>query len=277
MEVHGAYGRLPGKERVMLIQRKVVAELLGTFWLVFAGCGSAVLAGPRIGPAGVALAFGLSVLTMAYAVGHISGAHLNPAVTVGLATAGRIPPSDVLPYVLAQLAGGVLGAGAVLVVAGSAPGGYDAAVGGLASNGYGPRSPGGYTAPGAFFIEVLMTFIFLVVVLGATSKRGMNTYAGLAIGLCLTAIHLVTIPVTNCSVNPARSTGPALFVGGEAMRQLWMFWVAPLFGAVLAGLFERTLEPDQVVRKGVPRIGPPGAAERAPEGVSAPRPTPSRA
>ena len=249
------------------IGRRAVAELLGTFWLVFASVGAAVIAGDKIGNTGIALAFGLSVLTMSYGIGHISGAHVNPAVTVGLATAGRFPWKDVLPYVLAQLAGGFLGSGVLLLVAQAAPGGYSAAASGLGANGYGAHSPGGYSAAGAFLIEVVMTFIFLMVILGATSKRSVTSIAGVAIGLCLTLIHLVDIPVTNCSVNPARSTGPALFVGGWAMAQLWMFWVAPLLGAVLAGLAARALEPDQVLGRGFPRVGPPGHDEGVFEGM----------
>jgi aquaporin Z len=260
----------------MSIGRRAIAELLGTFWLVFASVGSAVIAGDKIGNLGIALAFGLSVLSMAYAVGHISGAHLNPAVTVGLAAAGRIPRKDVLPYVLAQLLGGFIGAGVLLMVAQSAPGGYDPHVSGLGANGYGAHSPGGFSASGAFLTEVVMTFIFLMVILGATSKRGINGFAGIAIGLCLTLIHLVDIPITNCSINPARSTGPALFVGGWAMAQLWMFWVAPLLGAVLAGMAARALEPDQIVRKGVPRVGPPGPEERIGDALRPPEPTHAR-
>ncbi len=259
----------------MSMGKKAAAELLGTFWLVFGGVGSAVIAGNRIGAAGIALAFGLTVLTMVYAIGHISGAHLNPAVTLGLATSGRFSWPDVIPYVAAQLVGGFVGAGAVLLVASTMPGGYSAAESGLGANGYGAHSPAGYSMAGAFLIEVVMSFVFLMVILGATSKRGMNTFAGIAIGLCLTLIHLVDIPVTNCSVNPARSTGPALFVGGWAIEQLWMFWVGPLLGAGLAGLASRLLEPDQVVRKG--RVGPPGPAEHVPPsdregGLSTPHP-----
>jgi aquaporin Z len=242
----------------MSIQRKAAAELLGTFWLVLAGVGSAVIAGKWIGPAGVAVAFGLGMLTMAYGVGHISGAHLNPAVTVGLWTAGRTPASDVIPYLLAQFGGAILAAFVVLLVARSGPVGYDPSFGGLGANGFGEHSPGGYSAAGAFLTEVVLTFVFLMVILGATSQRAMNGWAGVAVGLCLTAIHLVDIPITNCS------TGPALFVGGWAVSQLWMFWVGPLLGAVLAGLTARALEPDQVTRRGVPRIGPPGPEERPP-------------
>ncbi|APR86098.1 Aquaporin Z [Minicystis rosea] len=244
----------------MSIARKAAAEALGTFWLVLGGVGSAVLAGDRIGNLGVALAFGLTVLTMAYAIGHISGAHLNPAVTVGLATARRFPAQDVLPYVVAQLVGGFVAAGVILLIAKSMPGGYSAAESGLGANGYGLHSPGGFGASGGFLAEVVMSFFFVFVVLGATSTRAMNGFGGLAIGLCLTLVHLITIPVTNTSVNPARSTGPALFVGGWAIAQLWMFWVAPLLGAVFAGLAGRLLEPDQAHE----RVGPPGPAERLP-------------
>jgi aquaporin Z len=261
----------------MSIQRKAAAELLGTFWLVLAGVGSAVIAGHWIGPAGIALAFGLGVLTMAYGVGHISGAHFNPAVTVGMWTAGRIPGSDVLPYVIAQLAGAFLASWVILLIAQAVPGGYHASVGGLGANGFGDHSPAGYSASGAFLAEVVLTFVFLMVIIGATSKRGVTGLAGIAIGLCLTAIHLVDIPITNCSVNPARSTGPALFVGGWALSQLWMFWVGPLLGAVLAGLTARVLEPDQVIRKGVKHLGPPGPEEHLPGGEIPPREAPTRA
>jgi aquaporin Z len=233
----------------MSIGRKAAAEGLGTFWLVASGVGSAVIAGDHIGNLGIALAFGLSVLTMAYAIGHISGAHLNPAVTIGLATAGRMPARDVVPYIIAQLVGAYLGAAFVLLVAQAQPGGYSAAISGLGANGYGMHSPGFFGAGGVFLAEVVLTFIFLVVILGATSTRGMTGFAGVAVGLCLTLIHLVDIPVSNASVNPARSTAPALFVGGWAMRQLWIFWLAPILGAVLAGLAARALEPDQVTRR----------------------------
>lgn len=238
----------------MSIGKKVIAEALGTAWLVLGGVGSAVIAGDRIGNLGVALAFGLSVLTMVYAVGHISGAHLNPAVTAGLAAAGRIPVVDVFPYVLAQLVGAFFGAGVVLLIAKSVPGGYSASASGLGANGYGIHSPGGFGAAGVFFAEVVLTFFFLIVILGATSRRGSSAFAGVAIGLCLTLVHLVDIPITNCSVNPARSTGPALFVGGWAIAQLWMFWVAPVLGGVLAGLSARALEPDQALGKR--QVGP---------------------
>jgi len=227
--------------------RKAIAELIGTFWLVLGGVGSAVLAGNKVGAAGVALAFGLSVLTMVYAIGHISGAHLNPAVTFGLAVGGRFPWRDVLPYVLAQLLGGILASAVILALAQSSATGYSASMGGLGANGFGEHSPGGYGASGVLLLEVVMSFFFLVVILGVTARRGLKNFAGIAIGLCLTLIHLVGIPVDNLSVNPARSTGPALFVGGWALAQLWMFWLAPLLGAGLAGLLARKLEPDSIV------------------------------
>lgn len=250
----------------MSVVRSMGAEILGTFWLVFAGVGSAVLAGQRIGYLGVALAFGLSVLTMAYAIGHISGAHLNPAVTVGLVAAGRFPARHLLPYVVAQLAGGILGAWVVLLVARAAPGGYDPSAAGLGANGFGLHSPQGYSVAGALLTEVVMTFIFLTVILGVSAKRALNSFGGIAIGLCLTLIHLVSIPVTNTSVNPARSTGPALFVGGWALAQLWLFWLAPLLGAAIAGLTARLLQPEEVVRRAVaPRVGPPGPEEQVVE------------
>ena len=216
---------------------KALAEFFGTFWLVLGGCGSAVLAsafpGVGIGLLGVALAFGLTVLTMVYAVGHISGAHLNPAVTIGLWAGGRIKAGEVLPYIISQVLGGIAGAGVLYLIA-SGQAGFDLS-GGLASNGYGEHSPGGYSLLSGFITEVVMTFFFLFVILGATDERAPKGYAGIAIGLALTLIHLISIPVTNTSVNPARSTGPALFVGGWAISQLWLFWVAPLIGAVLAG------------------------------------------
>jgi aquaporin Z len=233
--------------------KKTVAELLGTFWLVLGGVGSAVLAGNRIGAAGVALAFGLSVLTGIYAMGHISGGHFNPAVTVGLAAGGRFPWRDVVPYVAAQLLGAILASAVILALAGSNAAGYSASIGGLGANGFGDHSPGGYSLSGTLLLEVVMSFFFLVVILGVTSKRGLKSFAGLAIGLCLTLIHLVGIPVDNLSVNPARSTGPALFVGGWALAQLWVFWLAPLVGAALAGLMARKLEPDSVVPAPVER------------------------
>ena len=221
----------------MSILKRSVAELLGTFWLVFGGCGSAVLAAAfpnvGIGLVGVSLAFGLTVVTMAYAVGHISGGHFNPAVTLGLLAGGRVKANDVIPYIVAQIAGAVLAAYALSVIAGG--NGTDAVAGGLASNGFGEHSPGGYSQGVAILTEVLMTFFFLIVILGSTDEKAPSAMAPLAIGLALTLIHLVSIPVTNTSVNPARSTGPALLVGGWAVQQLWVFWVAPIAGAVLAG------------------------------------------
>ncbi len=221
----------------MPILKRSIAELLGTFWLVFGGCGSAVLAAAfpnvGIGLVGVSLAFGLTVVTMAYAVGHISGGHFNPAVTLGLLAGGRVKASDVIPYIVAQVAGAVLAAYALSVIASG--NGTDAIATGLASNGFGEHSPGGYSQGVAILTEVLMTFFFLIVILGSTDEKAPSAMAPLAIGLALTLIHLVSIPVTNTSVNPARSTGPALLVGGWAMHQLWVFWVAPIAGAVLAG------------------------------------------
>ncbi|GAD29215.1 aquaporin Z [Photobacterium leiognathi] len=226
--------------------KKLVAEFIGTFWLVLGGCGSAVLAAAYpdlgIGFLGVALAFGLTVVTMAYAIGHISGCHLNPAVTVGLWAGNRFPTGEVVPYVISQVLGGIAGA-AVLYVIASGHAGFDLA-GGFASNGYGKHSPGHYSLLSSFVTEVVMTFMFLFVILGATHKLASPQMAGLAIGLALTLIHLISIPVTNTSVNPARSTGPALFVGDWATSQLWMFWVAPLIGAVLAGWVYRWLAPN---------------------------------
>ncbi|KJF87523.1 aquaporin Z [Photobacterium leiognathi] len=228
------------------MMKKLVAEFIGTFWLVLGGCGSAVLAAAYpdlgIGFLGVALAFGLTVVTMAYAIGHISGCHLNPAVTVGLWAGNRFPTGEVVPYVISQVLGGIAGA-AVLYVIASGHAGFDLA-GGFASNGYGKHSPGHYSLLSSFVTEVVMTFMFLFVILGATHKLASPQMAGLAIGLALTLIHLISIPVTNTSVNPARSTGPALFVGDWATSQLWMFWVAPLIGAVLAGWVYRWLAPN---------------------------------
>jgi aquaporin Z len=221
----------------MPIAKRAVAELLGTFWLVFGGCGSAVLAAKfpevGIGLVGVSLAFGLTVVTMAYAVGHISGGHFNPAVTLGLLAGGRIRGADVLPYVVAQLIGAVLAAWLLATIASG--NGTDAVAAGLAANGFADHSPGGYSQASAFITEVLMTFFFLLIILGVTSEGAPSGFAPLAIGLALTLIHLVSIPVTNTSVNPARSTGPALIVGGWAIAQLWLFWVAPILGAALAG------------------------------------------
>jgi len=224
---------------MMTMGRRLGAEVLGTFWLVFGGCGSAVLAAAfpyvGIGLLGVSLAFGLTVLTMAYAIGHISGCHLNPAVTIGLATAGRFPLADVAQYVVAQCIGGVLGAGMLYVIASGAPG--FSLEGGFACNGFGAHSPGGYSMMAALVAEVVLTFFFLFVILGATHEHRVPPgFAPIPIGLALTLIHLIGIPVTNLSVNPARSLGPAVFVGGWAFSQLWLFWVAPIAGAMIAGL-----------------------------------------
>ena len=223
--------------------QKLTAEFLGTLWLVLGGCGSAVLAAafPQVGIGllGVSLAFGLTVLTMVYAVGHVSGGHFNPAVTVGLCTARRFLGKDVVPYIVAQVAGAIAGAGILYIVA-SGKAGFDVSAG-FAANGYGSHSPGGYSLAAGLVAELVMTFFFLIVILGATNKRAPQQLAGVAIGLALTLIHLVIIPVTNTSVNPARSTGPALFVGDWALRQLWLFWLAPVIGAALAGVAYRFL------------------------------------
>ena len=222
------------------------AEFFGTFWLVLGGCGSAVLAAAfpelGIGFAGVALAFGLTVLTMAYAVGHISGGHFNPAVSIGLWAGGRFPASQVLPYIVAQVLGAIA-AGAVLYVVASGNADFSLA-GGFASNGYGAHSPGGYSMMSALLMEVVMTMFFLMIILGATDKRAPAGFAPTAIGLGLTLIHLISIPVTNTSVNPARSTGVALFVGGWAVEQLWLFWVAPIVGALLGAVAYRAIATD---------------------------------
>ena len=227
----------------MSMTNKLGAEFIGTFWLVLGGCGSAVLAATfpdtGIGFVGVSLAFGLTVLTMAFAIGHISGCHLNPAVSVGLWIGGRFAASELAPYIIAQVLGAIAGAGILYLIASGAAG-FDLA-GGFASNGYGEHSPGGYSLTAALVCEVVMTFMFLIIILGATDKRASAGLAPIAIGLGLTLIHLISIPVTNTSVNPARSTGPALFVGGWAMAQLWLFWVAPIIGAGLAGLCYRWL------------------------------------
>ncbi|MFM5230578.1 aquaporin Z [Aeromonas media] len=219
------------------------AEFMGTFWLVLGGCGSAVLAAAfpnvGIGLLGVALAFGLTVLTMAYAIGHISGCHLNPAVTLGLWAGGRFPASGVVPYIVAQVLGGIA-AGGVLYVIASGQAGFDVSAG-FASNGYGEHSPGGYSLLAALVCEVVMTGFFLFVIMGATDSRAPVGFAPIAIGLCLTLIHLISIPVTNTSVNPARSTGVALFVGDWAVSQLWLFWVAPIVGAILGTLAYRVI------------------------------------
>jgi aquaporin Z len=222
----------------MPIVRRMLAEVLGTFWLVFGGCGSAVLAAgfPRVGIGllGVSLAFGLTVLTMAYAIGHVSGCHLNPAVTLGLTVGRRFPARELPAYVAAQLVGGIAAAGVLYVIASGAAG-FDVAAG-FASNGYGEHSPGGYSLVAALVAEIVLTFFFLMIILGATDSRAPAGFAPIPIGLALTLIHLIGIPVTNLSVNPARSTGPAIFVGGWALEQLWLFWLAPLVGAALAGV-----------------------------------------
>ena len=231
----------------MSLSNKLSAEFLGTAWLVFGGCGSAVIAaafpGVGIGLLGVSLAFGLTVLTMAYAIGHISGCHLNPAVTVGLVVGGRHPSSQLLPYVVAQLLGAAAGAGVLYVIACGAAG-FDVTTG-FASNGYGEHSPGGYSMLAGFVAEAVLTFMFLMIILGATDARAPAGFAPLAIGLGLTLIHLISIPVTNTSVNPARSTGPALFVGGWAIQQLWLFWLAPLLGAAAAGFAYRAVSAEK--------------------------------
>jgi aquaporin Z len=228
---------------------KLTAEFIGTFWLVLGGCGSAVLAAAfpevGIGLLGVSLAFGLTVVTGAYALGPISGGHFNPAVSVGLWAGGRFPSSQLLPYILAQVVGGIVGAGVLYLIA-SGKADFSLA-GGLAANGYAEHSPGGYSLTSGLVTEIVMTFMFLIVILGATHKRAPVGFAGLAIGLALTLIHLISIPVTNTSVNPARSTGPAILVGGWALQQLWLFWLAPIVGAALAGFTYKTvLEGDAV-------------------------------
>ena len=225
----------------MGIGKRLGAEFFGTFWLVFGGCGSAVIAaafpGLGIGFIGVALAFGLTLLTMAFAIGHISGCHLNPAVSAGLVAGKRFPLSDFVPYVVAQVLGAVAAAGTLYIIASGKPGFSLAA--GFAANGYGAHSPGGYSLLAGFVAEVVLTAFFLLVIMGATDSRAPKGFAPIAIGLCLTLIHLVGIPITNTSVNPARSTGPALFVGGWALQQLWMFWVAPVIGGVVGGVLYR--------------------------------------
>jgi len=229
------------------MSKRFTAEVIGTFWLVLGGCGSAVLAaafpGLGIGLLGVSLAFGLTVLTMAYAIGHVSGCHLNPAVTFGLWAGGRFPGRDIPAYVAAQVIGGLL-AGGVLYVIASGQAGFDVA-GGFASNGYGEHSPGGYGLTSALVAEIVMTFMFLVVIMGATAKRAPQGFAPMAIGLCLTLIHLISIPVTNTSVNPARSTGVAVFVGDWAVSQLWLFWLAPIVGGIVGGVVYRMLDKNE--------------------------------
>ncbi|NMQ19256.1 aquaporin Z [Candidatus Competibacter phosphatis] len=235
----------------MPLANRLAAEFIGTLWLVLGGCGSAVLAAVFYGPdkyplgialVGVALAFGLTVLTMAYAIGHISGCHLNPAVSVGLWAGGRFPIADLIPYIIAQVLGGIAGAGIIyLIFTGKSD---FSTLGGFAANGFGEHSPGGYGMNAALICEVVMTFFFLIVILGSTHKNTPTGFAPIAIGLCLTLIHLISIPVTNTSVNPARSTSQAIFVGGWALQQLWLFWLAPIVGAALAGFFHRWMAND---------------------------------
>ena len=235
----------------MPLSKRALAEFFGTFWLVFGGCGSAVLAAafqppgppvpgaPHLGIAfvGVAFAFGLTVLTMAFAIGHISGCHLNPAVSIGLVVGKRFPASELGPYIVAQVAGAIVASGVLYVIASGRP---DFVLGGFATNGFGDHSPGGYSLLACFVAEVVLTCFFLLVILGATDERAPKGFAPIAIGLCLTLIHLISIPVTNTSVNPARSTGPALFVHGAALSQLWLFWVAPILGAIIGGFISNT-------------------------------------
>ena len=226
--------------------KKVIAEFIGTFWLVLGGCGSAVLAAAYpelgIGFVGVSIAFGLTVVTMAYAIGHISGCHLNPAVSIGLWMGGRFDKKELLPYMAAQVLGGIAGAGILYIIA-SGKAGFE--IGGFASNGYGEHSPGGYSLTAALVTETIMTFMFLIIILGATHSKAAKGFAGLAIGLGLTLIHLISIPVTNTSVNPARSISQALFAQGWAIEQLWLFIVAPMVGAILAGIFYKMISPDK--------------------------------
>ena len=238
----------------MSLRRRTIAEAIGTFWLVFGGTGSAVLAAVfvtdkqipvGIGFAGVALAFGLTVLTMAFAIGHISGCHLNPAVTVGLWSGGRFPAREIPFYIVAQLVGAIAASAILLTIVSGHPG-WDLQPNGLAANGYGEHSPGGYGLGAGFITELILTAVFIFVILGSTDARAPKGFAPIAIGLALTLIHLISIPVTNTSVNPARSTGPAIFVGGWALQQLWLFWVAPLVGALLAGYGYKTLAGDGV-------------------------------
>jgi aquaporin Z len=239
------------EEQKMPLSKKLGAEFIGTFWLVLGGCGSAVLAAAfpdvGIGLLGVAFAFGLTVLTMAFAIGHISGCHLNPAVSFGLWSGGRFPKAELAPYIAAQVAGGIAGA-AVLYVIATGQAGFDVTAG-FAANGYAEHSPGGYSLIAALVTEVVMTFMFLIIILGATDKRAPQGFAPIAIGLGLTLIHLISIPVTNTSVNPARSTGVALFQGSWALSQLWLFWLAPIVGAILAGIVYRWFETEEDTEK----------------------------
>lgn len=231
----------------MTLTKKLGAEFIGTFWLVLGGCGSAVLAAAfpdvGIGLLGVSLAFGLTVLTMAFAIGHISGCHLNPAVSIGLWSGGRFSATELAPYIFAQVAGGLAGAGILYVIA-TGQAGFDVTAG-FASNGYAEHSPGGYSLTAALVTEIVMTFMFLIIILGATDKRAPKGFAPIAIGLALTLIHLISIPITNTSVNPARSTGVAIFQGDWAISQLWLFWVAPIVGAILAGVVYRWFESEE--------------------------------
>ena len=237
----------------MHLSKRAAAEFVGTFWLVFGGCGSAVLAAGYpslgIGFVGVSLAFGLTVLTMAFAIGHVSGCHLNPAVSVGLVVGKRFPISELPVYVIAQVLGAIAGSGVLYLIASGKPG--FSLSGGFASNGYGVHSPDGYSLLACFLIETVLTAIFLLVILGSTDERAPKGFAPVAIGLCLTLIHLISIPVTNTSVNPARSTGPAIFVGGWALSQLWLFWVAPILGAAIGGLISDTFfrAPQEPIRE----------------------------
>jgi aquaporin Z len=237
----------------MHLSKRAAAEFFGTFWLVFGGCGSAVVAAayPQlgIGFAGVALAFGLTVLTMAFAIGHVSGCHLNPAVSVGLVVGKRFPISELPAYVVAQVLGAIAASGVLYIIASGKPG--FSLAGGFASNGYADHSPGGYSLLACFVAEALLTAFFLLVILGATDERAPKGFAPIAIGLCLTLIHLISIPITNTSVNPARSTGPAIFVGGWATHQLWLFWVAPILGAIIGGLISTAFfaAPQQTIRE----------------------------
>jgi aquaporin Z len=242
----------------MNLSKRAIAEFFGTFWLVFGGCGTAVLAAGfpskipgvnfSVGFVGVAFAFGLTVLTMAFAIGHVSGCHLNPAVSIGLVVGKRFPVSELPAYVVAQVLGAIAASGVLYVIANGQPG-Y--VLGGFATNGYGASSPGGYSLIACFLIEVLLTAFFLLVILGATDQRAPKGFAPIAIGLCLTLIHLISIPVTNTSVNPARSTGPAIFVGGAALSQLWLFWVAPIIGAIIGALISLTFfaAPQETLRE----------------------------
>jgi aquaporin Z len=256
--------------------RRLGAEAIGTFWLVLGGCGTAVIAGEFVGNHGVALAFGLTVVTMAYAIGHISGCHLNPAITVGLWFGGRFDSKDVLPYVVAQLVGAIVAAAVLLVIANGIDS-YHIDVDGLAQNGFGDDgSPAGYNLLSGAVAEVVTTAFFLFVIMGVTARLSSPGFAGLAIGLCLTLIHLITIPVTNTSVNPARSTGPALFVGGDALEQLWLFWVAPLIGCLIGAFAYRSLggaEPvlEAVVTEEAKVVAPPAGTSSVGAGMESDR------